>query len=345
MASEKTSRPTMAQVAKLAGVSPTTVSLVINDDPRAKTISEPTRDRVAEAVRSLGYRPNHAARGLRTQKSETLGFITDEIATAPFAGDTIRGAQDYSWKRNHLLTVLNTGGDPSMEEASIEMVLGRQVDGIIFGAMYTHEVSPPRSLERTRAVLLNCYAPGTSYISVIPAEKEGGRTATQILLDAGHRRIGFINGLSTTYAAKERLKGYRQALRDNGVSYEPRLVRNGNYHSDSGHRHARELLTGEDPPTALFCSSDRMAVGAYYAIMELGMSIPRDVSVVGYDNQLELAAYASPPMTTIQLPHYELGYTAARYLLEDAPSNGQAGTVHEIECPAVIRDSVGPPPN
>ena len=88
-----------------------------------------------------------------------------------------------------------------------------------------------------------------------------------------------------------------------------------------------------------------MAVGAYYAVMELGLSIPRDVSVVGYDNQLELAAYASPPMTTIQLPHYELGYTAARYLLEDAPSNGQAGTVHEIECPAVIRDSVGPPPN
>jgi len=345
MAPEKSSRPTMAQVAKLAGVSPTTVSLVINDDPRASSISAPTRDRVAEAVRSLGYRPNHAARGLRTRKSETIGFVADEIATTPFAGDTIRGAQEYAWSRNHLLTVFNTEGDSSMEAASIEMMLDRQVDGIIFGAMYTREVSPPRGLERTRAVLLNCYAPGTDYVSVIPAEKEGACAATRTLIDAGHRRIGFINGLSTTYAAKERLKGYRQALRDNGVSYEPRLVRNGNYHSDSGHRHARELLTGEDPPTALFCSSDRMAVGAYYAVMELGLSIPHDVSVVGYDNQLELAAYASPPMTTIQLPHYELGYTAARYLLEDAPSNGQAGTVHEIECPAVIRDSVGPPPN
>jgi LacI family transcriptional regulator len=345
MVSQRTPRPTMAQVAKLAGVSPTTVSMVINDDPRATSISAPTRDRVAEAIRTLGYQPNHAARGLRTQRSETLGFITDEIATTPFAGDTIRGAQEYAWKRNHLLTVLNTGGDPSMEKASIEMVLGRQVDGIIFGAMYTREVSPPRSLERTQAILLNCYAPGTDYISVIPAEKEGGRTATKILLAAGHRRIGFINGLGTTYAARERLKGYRRALREAGVSYEPKLVRHGTYQSDSGHRHARDLLTDDNPPTALFCSSDRMAVGAYYAIMELGLSIPGDVSVVGYDNQLELAAYASPPLTTIQLPHYEMGYAAAQYLLEGPPSNGQAGTVHEIDCPAVLRDSVGPPPN
>jgi LacI family transcriptional regulator len=344
MAPEKSSRPTMAQVAKLAGVSPTTVSLVINDDPRASSISAPTRDRVAEAVRSLGYRPNHAARGLRTRKSETIGFVADEIATTPFAGDTIRGAQEYAWSRNHLLTVFNTEGDSSMEAASIEMMLDRQVDGIIFGAMYTREVSPPRGLERTRAVLLNCYAPGTDYVSVIPAEKEGACTATRTLIDAGHRRIGFINGASG-YAAKERLKGYRQALRENGIRYDPSLVRQGNYQSDGGHDQAYALLNRDDAPTALFCANDRMAVGAYYAVMQLGLSIPRDVSVVGYDNQIELAAYASPPLTTIQLPHYEMGYTAARYLLEGAPSNGQAGTVHQIECPAVLRDSVGPPPN
>src|SRR3954447_24150560 len=111
MVPQKTPRPTMAQVAKLAGVSPTTVSMVINDAADATSISAPTRDRVAEAIRTLGYQPKHAARRLRTQRSETLGFITDEIATTPFAGDTIRGAQEYAWKRNHLLTVLNTGGD------------------------------------------------------------------------------------------------------------------------------------------------------------------------------------------------------------------------------------------
>jgi LacI family transcriptional regulator len=344
MVSQKSPRPTMAQVAKLAGVSPTTVSMVLNDDPRATSISAPTRDRVAEAIRTLGYRPNHAARGLRTQKSETLGFITDEIATTPFAGDTIRGAQEYAWKRNHLLTVFNTGGDPSVQEAAIEMMLGRQVDGIIFGAMYTREVSPPRSLERSHAVLLNCYAPGTDYISVIPAEQEGARTATQILTDAGHRRIGFING-PAGYAAKERLKGHRRALKEFGIRYDPSLVRQGNYQSDGGYEQALTLLRRDDAPTALFCANDRTAVGAYYAIMQLGLSIPGDVSVVGYDNQLELAAYASPPLTTIQLPHYEMGYAAAQYLLEGAPSNGQAGTVHEIDCPAVMRDSVGPPPN
>lgn len=340
MPANRPKRPTMAQVARLAGVSPTTVSFVINDDPRGSAVPAATRLRVEEAVRALGYRPNHAARRLRTQRSETIGFITDEVATTAFAGDTIRGAHDAAWARHHLLTVLNTGGAPEVEEASVDTVLSRDVDGVIFAAMYTREVTPPRGLEDVRTVLLNCFTTSGRYPSVVPAEMAGGRAATRILLEAGHRRIGFVNGLPTTYAAGRRLEGYRQALREYGVSYDQALVRHGTYRSDSGHAHVRDLLLGDDPPTAIFCASDRMAVGAYYAIKELGLSIPGDVSVVGYDNQIELAAYASPPLTTIQLPHYEMGRWAAEYLLDGGP----AGPVpHEIDCPAVIRDSVAPP--
>jgi len=335
-----TRRVTMAQVARLAGVSSTTVSFVVNDDPRLSSISRATRDRVEDAIKVLRYRPNHAARGLRTQRSETLGFITDEIATGPFAGETIRGAVAAAWQRQHLLTVLNTDGDPELEEASVDMAISRQFDGVIFGAMYTREVVPPDNLSQLPAILLNCYSRTGSFTSVRPAEKEGAREATQILLAAGHRRIGFINGLRTTFAAKERLLGFRQALRQGGVSYDKSLVRYGTYQSDSGHQHARDLLTSHDPPTALFCSSDRMAVGAYYAILELGLSIPHDVSVVGYDNQVELAAYASPPLTSVQLPHYEMGVKAAELLLA---SELVDATVHEIPCRPVLRDSVGTP--
>ncbi len=203
---------TMADVARRAGVSPTTVSFVVNDDPRLPTITAATQDRVREAIRALDYRPNHAARRLRNQRSDTLGFITDEIAAGPFAGGAIRGAASVAWERGHLLAVLHTGGEREWENASIEMALDRQLDAVILGTSWTRPISVPDNLDQLPTVLLDCYVPGSSFTSVLPDDHSGGLAATALLIEAGHRRIGFINGLRSTYAARERERGFLDAL-------------------------------------------------------------------------------------------------------------------------------------
>ena len=333
-------RVTMADVARRAGVSPTTVSFVVNDDPRLPTITAVTQDRVREAIRALDYRPNHAARRLRNQRSDTLGFITDEIAAGPFAGGAIRGAASVAWERGHMLAVLHTGGEREWENAAVEMALDRQLDAVILGTSWTRPVSVPDNLDQLPTVLLDCYAPGSLFTSVRPDDHSGGLAATALLIEAGHRRIGFINGVPSTYAARERERGFADALARAGLAYGPSLIRYGTYESNSGHHHAGELLDLPDPPTALFCANDRMAVGAYFAILERGLSIPDDVSVIGYDNQVGLAEFLSPPLTTIQLPHFEMGARCAELVLD---GNCGDGRVHEIACRPVERESVGPP--
>lgn len=332
-------RVTMAHVARLAGVSTATVSFVVNNDPKAQTLTAATRERVQEAVQTLGYRPNHAARGLRTRRTQTLAFITDQIAATPFVNSTARGVMEHAWERGQLVTILATANDPDREAAAVDMVLSRQFDGVIYTVDYTRPVTVPASLAEVPTVLLNCYS-DDGFTTVLPAEQTGARDATDLLIAAGHRRIAFINGLRSTYAAKKRRRGYEQALRRAGLGYDPSLVRSGTYQTDSGFAHARDLLAMDQPPTAILCASDRMAVGAYYAAYRAGLTIPDDVSVMGFDNALELVEYAAPPITTVHLPHYEMGVKATQLLLDE---DGDRGGVHEVPCPPVSRSSVGPP--
>lgn len=336
---ETTRRATMADVARLAGVSAATVSFVVNDDAKAQRLTPATREKVHEAVRALRYRPNHAARGLRTRRTQTLAFITDQVAATPFVNSTSRGVMEYAWERGNLLTILATGNDRAREDAAVEMVLDRQFDGVIYTADYTRGVTVPAGLSEVPKVLLNCYS-SDGLTTVLPAERAGARAAVHVLLQAGHRRIAFINGVASTFAAKERRRGYQQALRDAAITYDRSLVRSGTYQTDSGFWHARDLLHSAEPPTAILCGSDRMAVGAYYAAFQLGLSIPDDLSVMGFDDQIELVQYAVPAMTTVHLPHYEMGIEAARLLLDP---EGERGGIHEVACPPVIRGSVGPP--
>lgn len=328
----------MAEVARLAGVSPTTVSFVINDRPG---LPEATRQRVREAIETLGYRPNRAARGLRTRRTHTLGFLTDEIAVTPFAGRTVTGAHDVAWKQQTLLLIANTTRDQRVIGTAVDELLDRQVDGIVFAAVSTRQVTLPAATRTVPTVLVNCFAPGDELPCVLPDEETGGRTAARILLESGHRRIAHLAGLKTAWATRQRLKGFRAELARGGAPLDPDLLRFGTFRTDSGYALMRELLQLDEVPTAVFCGNDRMALGAYLAAKEAGLRIPEDVSVMGYDDQEELAAEVHPGLTTIALPFYEMGRWAVQHLLAGDVESLPPRTF--LSCPPVLRDSVAPP--
>lgn len=331
--------PTIGDVARLAGVSPTTVSFVLND-VAGSGISEATTSRVRASARELRYRPNATARLLRTDRSHTIGFVTDEIASSPFAGDIIKGAQEAAWEAGKLLTIVNTGENRGIEESAVAMMLERRVEGIIYAAMYHRAVRPPADLREVPTVLLNCFAEDGSWPSVVPDEISGGRTATEALLGKGHERVGFINLRPRLPAAAGRLQGYKQALEARGLPFDDSLVWNGEGTARSGYRLAAELMRAPDPPTAIFCGNDQTAMGAYEALKKRGLRIPEDVAVVGFDNQELIAAQLRPALSTVALPHHEMGRWAVEYLIDRAAHGETALTRHTIACPYVGRESV-----
>jgi len=334
----KRKRPSMYDVARAAGVSQTTVSFVVNNAPNTN-IPRETRDRVWAAVEELGWRPNAMARGLSLRRSHTIGLLSDEVATSPHAGKIIQGAQDAAWADTKMLLVINTGSNPDIESAALEMMLERQVEGLIYATMYHHSVTPPPELAHVPSVLLDCFVADRSLPSVVPDEVQGGRTATELLLGKGHRRIGFINDTGPIPASSGRLEGYQQALAAYGVPFDAGLVRTGTSIAPEGYRCALELLQQPERPTALFCFNDSLAMGAYEAAKKLGLRIPEDIAIVGFDNQELIATQLDPPLTTVALPHYELGQWAVQYLL-NADDSPQPPVQQTISCPLVERASV-----
>ncbi len=303
---------TIKDVGKLAGVSFKTVSRVLNNDP---AVREPTRQRVLEAADALGYRPNAAARGLRQRRTHTIGFISDEIGSTPFTGLSLQGAQDAAWDNNLLLLSINTAKLSSRKEAAVDMLLYRQVEGIIYAAMYHREVVPPEAIRSVPTVLLDCYMADQSLPSVVPDEYLGGYTATEHLLDKGFRRIGMINHTEAQAAATGRLSGYRQALADRDISADEAWVVEDLARIDGGFRATLKLLESTPDIEAIFCFNDRMAMGAYQALDELDRSIPNDIAIIGFDNEPNLGEWLRPPLTTLELPHYAMGQWAIVSLL------------------------------
>lgn len=334
--------PTIADVARAVELSPTTVSFVINNVPYAN-IPEETRERVWQAVKALGYRRNAAAKVLRTQQTHTIGFVTDEVATTPFAGQVIKGAQELAWDNEKMLIIINAGGNPSVLEAAVEVLLDRQVEGIIYAAVYHQEVQPPRNLWEVPTVLLDCYCADRSLPSVVPDEVGGGRMATELLISQGHRRIGFINLMADLPAAIGRLQGYREALAMSSIAFDPTLVRHGNAQADGGYEQIQQLMRLDSPPTAVFCGNDRTAMGAYDGLRDLGLRVPQDVSIVGFDNQEIIAAYLRPALTTVLLPHYDMGRWAVQHLLNQIEHPAATTPLQHLEpCTAIIRESIRP---
>ena len=331
-------------VAARAGVSVTTVSHVLNHVP-GKRVSSETRQRVFSAAEELRYRPNLLARGLRTQRTHVIGFISDRVVTTPFAGRMVVGAQDAAARAGSLLMLLSSDGDADLEEREVDALLERQVDGIVYAAFYHRVLIPPAGLRRAPAVLLDARSAAGDLSSVVPDEVGGARAAVTELLEAGHRRIGFVNNEEDVPARDLRATGVQQALEAYGLSIHESLVVAHAHPSAAGGFHgATALLERDRRPTALFCATDRMAMGAYQAAQELGLRIPTDLSVVGFDDQVLVSDSLRPTLTTVALPHYEMGRWAVDTLLGQIESPTTAGVQHaQLPCPLVPRASVAPP--
>jgi LacI family transcriptional regulator len=331
-------RPTMIDVANEARVSQTTVSLVLNHADGARLSAE-TRERVVKAAARLGYQQVRRGPPPGSLSAASIGFICDELSTDPWTAIGLDGVREKAWERGLTVMVMATRGDADMESAALAQLTAQPLVGLIYATINTRLVDAPPGLSRQPTVLLNCHVTNGALPSVVPGEVAGGHAATDVLIRAGHRRIGYVNGEASMEASRHRLRGHRQALATADLPFDPELVREGNWQPLSGYEAARELMKLPSPPTAIFCANDLMAVGCYEALHELGLRIPDDIAVMGYDDR-EIAQHLHPPLTTVLLPHFEMGSTAAEILLDAASGSPSRPRQIKVECPIVRRGSV-----
>ncbi|WP_447001958.1 LacI family DNA-binding transcriptional regulator [Saccharothrix isguenensis] len=340
-------RVTLADVAKTAGVSITTASLVLSGRGRDLRISTDAELRVRKAAKAVGYRRKVLSVGPRTGGTHTVGFISDTLSTSGPVADMVRGALAAARELGVLLFVGETDGDVESERGLIEAMLDRQVDGIVYAAMQTRLVSVPDRIETGRAVLLNALPDRPSSLSVVvPDEVEAGRTAARALLDAGHRDGIHLVGAGVgpddvppgSVTAAQRLVGIREVLGAAGVEIAGARVCRW-WLPEYGFAATRDLLK-RARPRALICFDDRIAFGAYQALADARLTVPIDVSVVSFDDH-PFAGWMRPKLTTIALPRYELGAKAVEVLLTERRSH--TPTVHRVPMPRRDRSSIAPP--
>jgi LacI family transcriptional regulator len=333
-------RPTIKDVAQRAGVSPSTVSVVLNDVDGARVAAE-TRRRVMAAAEQLGYAADPTARALRTQKTRTIGFVSDAIATTPYAGQMVQGAQDAAWQHGVLMLLLNTDGDREHEREAIRTLVHRRVDGIVYATWFHRVIEPPQVPEGMPLVLLDARPAEPTVPWVVPDERAGAAAAVQELLAHGHRRIGFVHDAEDVPAAGERLRAYRETLEAHGIPFDAELIAREEASAAGGRRALPRLLDLATPPTGVFCFNDRMAMGVYQAAGARAR-IPEELSVVGFDDQPEIAEALLPGLTTVALPHRDMGVWAVERLLA---AGDDAALEMRMACPLIRRQSVRSPPD
>jgi LacI family transcriptional regulator len=325
----------LKDVAERAGVSRTTASFVMagRQDMR---ISETSRRRVVRAAEELNYRPNLMARGLRTKVTNTVAFLSDTVATDPYAGQLVYGSLAAALEQKRLLFIGETEGDPKLEARLIQSFLDRQVDGFIYAAMYTRVVSIPQILRGHPVVLLNCASRSKAASAVVPDEINAGRTAARTLLEAGHTTGIYIVGEHAphVFAGRERLEGIEDTMRAARIPLAG-TVSCPWWPEPAFEAVARLLRSRRRRPTAFICLNDRIALGAYQALQEAGLRIPDNVSVVSFDDS-DLASWLRPQLTSIAIPHVELGRRAVERLLAEQPTAG----IERVSMPLRARSSV-----
>jgi LacI family transcriptional regulator len=340
---------TMKDIASHVGVSVSSVSLVLSGRGEGR-VNTAVAERIKSVADELGYVPNQLARSLKTKQSRTIGVVSDQVATVPFSGHMLAGAQQAAWEAGFMLMLIDTYGNDAVQTPAVQSLLQRNIEALIVATNFHKLVELPFVPPTMPVVVLDgrpADADADATVDfVVPDEELGAYTSTRMLIDAGHTRIGFCNVRAYPIASQLRERGYERALHDAGITRDPSLT----VVAEDAATHfaiepARTLLERQDRPTAVFCFSDQSAMGFYHVARHLGMDIPRDLSIAGFDNQEFVAEALDPGLSTVQLPHREMGQWAVRRAIGriDGSLDGADRAGYLMPCSPVRRQSIGPP--
>jgi LacI family transcriptional regulator len=330
-------------VAREAGVSDKTVSRVVN---REANVHPDTVEKVERAIALLNYVPNLSARLVRTNRSRTIGVMTDLVSTTPYSGDIVRGIQEWAKASDKTVLINNTGGDPGEEERAWRTFQEHRADGVIYATMFHREARLYGTTLRLPTVMVNCFSAVDAELpAIVPDDYGGSLRLVNHLLDLGHSRIAHVRLNPTLKAAHLRLSAYRDALAARGIAVDESLVVEGMDGEVGKDRNLAfestlALLGADQPPTAIFCGNDEIALQVYCAILSRGLQIPRDISVVGFDDFQTVSRGLRPQLTTAALPYFQMGYEGAA-LLETLLGGATTTGVSAMDCPLVQRASTG----
>ncbi|MCK5199138.1 MAG: LacI family DNA-binding transcriptional regulator [Spirochaetales bacterium] len=326
---------TIKDIARHSGVSVSTVSRVLNKKP---DVNAETAARVNGAIKELGYRPNSVARGLVLKRSNVIGFVVPDI-TNPNFPELARGVVEKARQSGYSVIFFDTNHDSKVEKEALKMLRSKQVDGIIVSFSEANQDEFIKLKEdQFPAVQIYRKSP-KSVISTIAIDNVGSAyKAVKYLLSLGHRRIGHITTGISTLSGAERLEGYKKAFKEAGFQYREEWIFSGSHCAETGYEGMKALLSQDNHVTALFASHDLMAVGAYEAVFEKGLSIPGDISIIGHDN-IEISRLVHPKLTTLDTFKDKLGQAGVELLLEEIAESTSVNREIIFKTELIVRDS------
>ena len=335
---------TIHDVAAKAGVSIKTVSRVLNDP---SVVSEKTRLRIEAAMAALDFAPSAVARMLRGKPTDLVAVIAEQLTTTPDSAEIIKGIESVCEKRGKMLIIAETGGQASTAQRMVADMRERRVEAIIFATPHHRAVTLDYLLGQTPTVLVNCFEAKARHPQILPDDENGGYAAAKAVLQAGHKKIAFVQLIAGMTATDLRLKGFHRALQEAGVAPQPEwLLHGAEKASAEGAEFAHlsdsieRLLAHANRPTAILCGNDKMAMRVIFILQRRGLRVPDDVSVVGYDDFRLISEALDPGLTTVSLPYREMGELAAQHALG---GEKRAATVR-VPCRAVMRGTLAAPP-
>jgi DNA-binding LacI/PurR family transcriptional regulator len=329
----------IVDVARVAGVSTATVSRVLNESDYP--VRPDTREKVVEAAKRLGFHPNGLARGLLLKRTETVGLIIPDI-TNPYYPQISRGVEDVAAKHSYTVVFCNTDRDALKSERYVEALLRRRVDGVVIagGGTDFEQATNLFSDHNAEVVLIGRHR--LPFPSVQVDNFRAARKAVSHLVGLGHSRIGFITGPLNLTSARDRLRGYKAALKSAGIAPDNEIVAEGDYTEKSGYTGGLRVLDRRGRATGILAANDRIAIGAMAAAADIGLNVPADISVIGFDD-ITMASFVRPALTTVAIPAYEMGEAAMAMLIKLIQQEAHPRVI-KLPAELVVRESSGPPP-
>lgn len=333
---------TIHDVAEKAGVSIKTVSRVLNGGTE---VSLKTRTRIEQAMQALEFSPSAAARMLRGRPTGLVAVIAEKLTTTPDSTEIIKGIQQVCEQLGKVMLIGETGGHPDVARRLVADMRERRVEAILFATPFHREVTLSAALGGTRTALANCFETTQHHMQVVPDDEGGGYAAAQMVLQAGHRKIAFLQLISGMVATELRQRGFHRAMREHGVAPDPAWLIHG-AEADDANEFAHlsgavdRLFASADRPTAILCGNDKMAMRVIFILQRRGLRVPADVSIVGFDDFRLISEALDPGLTTVALPYREIGEISGRYVL--APDADAVRTI-KVPCAPVMRGTVGAP--